>query len=175
MENVKELVQKIKVGLTQVSSSQKDEVNVMKAMLNDRGYEVDLYDKDGKTGSYNPCKSVREMISGVVAYTVKISNDEASELVEAYDFRKADAETLVDLSKEFINTYLKTGRKLPIGGREKSNASFILKEIKATERRYPKKIGVNSDGTDRYENGVVKVAAYEAIKSNTPCPSWVKK
>ena len=52
MENVRNLVNEIRTGLTQKSSSQKDEVRVMKAMLNDRDYVVDVYNntiinKDG--------------------------------------------------------------------------------------------------------------------------------
>ena len=36
MENVKNMVEEIKQGLSQVNSSQKDEVRVMEAMLNDK-------------------------------------------------------------------------------------------------------------------------------------------
>ena len=44
MENVKEVIDDIKNNLTQRSSSRKDEVSVMKAMLNDPEYTVDVYD-----------------------------------------------------------------------------------------------------------------------------------
>lgn len=174
MESVKSLLKEIKSNLSQVSSSQKDETRIMKAMLNDPSYEIDLYDKTGKVGTYNPSKQFREMIGSVVSSTTKISNDEAKSLVNSYEFKKADAEVLVDFSKEFVNTYLKTGRKLPLGGRKKSNVSLVLKDIKETSRRYPRKVGVNADGTDKYEKGVVKVGAYEAVKVIAPCPSWVK-
>ena len=46
-ESVKDLVKEIKTGLSQTSSSRKDEIRVMKAMLNDPSYEVDEYGKDG--------------------------------------------------------------------------------------------------------------------------------
>lgn len=174
MESVKSLVKEIKSNLSQVSSSQKDEVRLMKAMLNDTSYEVDIYDKSGKIGTYNPSKQFRSMMSSVVSSTAKISGEEAKSLVDSYEFKKSDAESLVDFSKEFVNTYLKTGRKLPLGGRKKSNVSLVLKDIKETSRRYPRKVGVNADGTDKYEKGIVKVGAYEAVKVIAPCPSWVK-
>ena len=35
--------------------------------------------------------------------------------------KKKEAEKFVNVSKEFVNTYLGTKRKLPLGGREKTN------------------------------------------------------
>ena len=175
MEKVKELINEIKSNLSQVSSSQKDEVRIMKAMLNDKDFEVDVYDKEGVVGTYNPAKSTRAMMASVIAGTTRISNEEASALIENYEFKKSEAESLVNLSKEFVNTYLQTGRKLPLGGREKSNVSLVLKEIKEQPRRFPRKVGVNPDGTAKYDNGIVTVEAYESVKLVAPCPSWVSK
>ena len=175
MENVKELIKEIKTNLSQVSSSQKDEVKVMRAMLNDKDFEVDVYEKEGKIGTYCPAKDVREMVSNVVAATTRISNEEASMLVQDYEFKKSDAETFVNVSKEFVNTYLQTGRKLPLGGREKSNVSLVLKDVKEQSRRFPRKVGVNPDGTAKYDNGVVNVGSYESIKVIAPCPTWTSK
>ena len=45
MANVNELLKDIKDNLKQRNSSQKDEIAVMQAMLNDNGYKVDVYDK----------------------------------------------------------------------------------------------------------------------------------
>lgn len=175
MENVKELIKDIKTNLSQVSSSQKDEVRIMRAMLNDKDFEVDIYEKEGKVGTYCPAKDVRNMISNVISSTAKITNEEASMLVENYEFKKSDAETFVNVSKEFVNTYLQSGRKLPLGGREKSNVSLVLKDVKEQARRFPRKVGVNPDGTAKYDNGVVNVGSYESIKVIAPCPSWVNK
>lgn len=175
MENVKDLIKEIKTNLSQVSSSQKDETRIMRAMLNDTDFEVDIYEKEGKVGTYCPAKDVRSMIANVVSATTKITNEEASVLVENYEFKKSDAETFVNVSKEFVNTYLQTGRKLPLGGREKSNVSLVIKDIKEQARRFPRKVGVNPDGTAKYDNGVVNVGSYESIKVIAPCPSWVNK
>ena len=54
MEEVKvvDLIKEIKDGITQRTSSNKDEVRVMKAMLNDRTYEVGVYNKTGRVDSF---------------------------------------------------------------------------------------------------------------------------
>jgi len=173
MENTKDLIKEIKSNLSQVSASQKDEVRIMKAMLNDKEYEVEIYGAEGVVDTYSPYKDSREMISNVLVNTTKITKDEADKLAEEYEFKKSDSETMVRISKEFTNTYLQTGRKLPLGGRERSNISLSLKEVKETTRMYPKKVGVNSDGSDRYEKVQTKVPSYEAIKVIAPCPKWV--
>jgi hypothetical protein len=168
------LVKEIKDNLSQVSSSTKDEIRVMQAMLNDTEYEVGVYTNTGVKETYNPAKDFRGMLSGVVANTTKISKDEASALVAAHEVTKAEASTMVNVSKEFVNTYLGTGRKLPFGGREKSNIAISGKDVKETTKTYPKKVGVNEDGTDRYESGERKVPAHFTAKIYSPCPEWVK-
>ena len=174
MENVKNLINEIHTGLSQASASQKDESRVMKAMLNDETFVVDVYNADGKSGSYSPYADARSMVSNIISSATKISKAEADDLAQNYEFKKSDAESLVNISKEFINTYLTTGRKLPLGGRETSNISLTEKKIDETIRMYPKKVGVNSDGSDRYEKVQTKVPAYSSIKVIAPCPKWVK-
>lgn len=175
MENVKALIKEIKGSLSQTSASQKDEIRIMKAMLNDDDYIVDVYASEGKCGSYCPAADARSMVSNILANTAKISKAEAEDLAAKYEFKKSDAEAMVNISKEFVNTYLDTGRKLPLGGRATSNVSLSLKNIEETTRMYPKKIGINSDGSDRYEKVQTKVPAYTGIKVIAPCPKWVNK
>lgn len=173
-ETVKSLVKEISSNLTQVSSSQKDEVRVMRAMLNDTGYEVSVYGKGGKEGTYNPAKDFRGMCANIISSAAKIPQSESEKIVSNYEVRKSDATTMVNISKEFTNTFMHTGRKLPLGGREKSNVSLSMKKVEATIRDYPKKVGVNDDGTDRFSTAPAKIAAHESIRVHGPCPSWVK-
>lgn len=174
MSTVQELVKEIRDGLSQVSSSTKDEVRIMQAMLNDVNYEVGVYGNSGLKETYNPAKDYRTMLAGVVASTTKISKDEAISLVNAHEVTKAEASTMVNVSKEFVNTYIHTGRKLPFGGREKSNIAISGKEVEATVKTYPKKVGVNEDGTGRYESGERKVPSHFTAKIYGSCPDWVK-
>lgn len=173
MENVKNLVNEIKSGLSQKSSSQKDELRVMKAMLNDKEYEVSVYG-GAEVETFCPAREAREMISSVIKTTTKMSGDEAAKLADAHEFSNKEASCMIGISKEFINTYLDTGRKLPLGGREKSDISLIQKEVKATTRSYPKRVGVNEDGTPRYEREEAPVKAHVTAKVIGPCPSWIK-
>lgn len=174
MANVNELVKEIREGLTQTSASQKDEVRVMQAMLNDTEYEVGIYGKDGLKEKYSPAKDFRKMTASIVASTTKVSKDEAEQLVSKHEVTKNEAQIMVDISKEFTNTYLATGRKLPLGGREKSNFALSVKEVEESVKTYPKKTGINEDGSVRYETGKKSIPAHTSIKAYGSCPIWVK-
>lgn len=174
MDNVtKQLIKEIRDNLSQTSASQKDEYRVMRSMLNDKNYVVDVYGNSGKIGTYSPFEDSRDMVSNIIVGVTHMTKPEADQLAEQYEFKNSDAVTLVNLSKEFVHTYLQTGRKLPFGGREKSNIALSVKDVEESTRLYPKKVGINSDGSDRYEKVETKVPAYQAIKSYAPCPRWV--
>lgn len=174
MEKLNELINDIKTNLSQTSASQKDEVRIMKAMLNDREFKVDVYGKTGVEDTYCPAEDARSMCSSIISATTKISVDEASSLMDKYDFKKSDANTFIGVGKEFVNTFVQSGRKLPLGGRELSNVSLSLKTVDETTRTYPKKIGIDNDGTGCYENVPTTIKAHESIRVHAPCPSWVK-
>ena len=48
MENAREVIAAVRDSVSQHSASRKDEITVMKAIINDPEYSVDVYDKDGK-------------------------------------------------------------------------------------------------------------------------------
>ena len=171
---VKPLIEEIRAGLSQTSSSARDEERVMRAMLNDRTYKVGVYGKDGKVAEYCPSEEARKMIGSINQSTTKMGVTEAQNLANAHEFKKAEAEVFVGIAKEFVNTYVQTGRKLPLGGREKSDIDLSLKEVEATTRTYPKKVGVNADGTSRYVKAEAKVPAHQSVRVHSSCPDWVK-
>lgn len=175
MSETMKLVKEIKEGLSQTSASCKDELKIMKSMLNDKDYVVDVYDSYGKAGTYCPYDDARAMVSSIITGATRMPKAEADSLASSYEFKRNESETLINISKEFVNTYLQTGRKLPLGKREKSNVSLSIKEVEETTRMYPKKVGVNPDGTDRYEKVETHVPSYTGIKVIAPCPKWVKK
>lgn len=174
ISQVDTLVDEIKKGLSQRSASRKDEIRVMQAMLSDPTYEVEIYYKDGLTETYSPCLDFRSMCSSVIANTAKVSTSEAEAMMTDYSVKKTEASAMVNISKEFINTYLQTGRKLPMGGRETSDVSLSLKEVPAKVRPCPHKIGVNEDGSNMYARNPAMVEAHESIRVHAPCPVWVK-
>lgn len=170
---VNDLLVEIRGSIKQVSSSQKDEVRIMQSMLNDTSYEVGIYSNAGKIDTYNPAKDFRNMQVNIVSAVAKIPKDEAVGLVQSYEVTKSDANTMVNVSKEFFNTYLSTGRKLPFGGREDSNYALSIKEVPKTEKTYQRRI-VEPDGTITWEPGKKTIPAHKGLKARSSCPSWVK-
>lgn len=174
MENVKSLIQEINQGLSQKSSSQKDELRVMRAMLNDREYEVSVYGKEGVEGTFCPAVEARNMIASVISSTTKIPAIEAEKLADSHEFKKNEAASMIGISKEFVNTYLQTGRKLPLGGRETSDVALLQKNVNDAVKYYPKRVGVNEDGTPIREQAPVNVKAHTSVRVLGGCPEWVK-
>jgi len=175
MEDVRNIVKEIAAIRTQQSASRKDEVKVMQAMMNDKTFKVAIYDRtDNDPEYYCPALDLRESLANQIHKTTKISQSEAQNLASEYEYTKADASTQVSVSKEFINIYMDTGRKLPLGCRDNSNVSLVQKKIEECERTYPRKTGVNDDGSDRYERAVTHVPAHNSIKIISSCPSHLK-
>jgi hypothetical protein len=174
IKGVNELVNDIKANLKQKSSSNRDEARVMRAMLNDRDFTVTTYSNSG-TETHCPAEEFRGMLGNIVSATAKLPKAEAENLVNNYEVKKSDAETMIGISKDFINTSLRTGRKIQLGGTESSNISVQLKEIPESIKRYPKKVGVNQDNSTKYENAETRVPAHEGLKVTSPCPDWVTK
>ena len=171
---VEKMVKEIKDNLSQVSSSHKDEVAVMQAMLNDTNYKVGVYKKEGQVDTYCPAEEAKEMLGRIISSTTKVNSQEAKVLADNYQFTKSDAATMVGISKEFVNTYVQTGRKLPLGGREKSNVSLAIKNVEPKTTGYPRKIGMDGSGNPIYKTDQAAIPNHSGIKSSSPCPSWVR-
>lgn len=167
MEDARKVIKEVELGCQQKSVSKKDEVTVMKAILNDPSYAVGVYAKEGKIEDYSPSSDLRKMLTNVISTTTKISSKEAAELVNNYEFTKSDASTMVNVSKEFINSYLPTGRKLALGGRENSNIHLLWKMIPERTAGIP-----NKNSKDRKST---LIPAHGGIKTSNPCPSWIEK
>lgn len=174
MESVKNLIEEINSSRSQTSASIKDEVKVMRAMLNDPTYKVDVWSRSGIEEQYCPYDEARSMIAKVLTDTTKISSNEAQDLANNYVFGKQESAIMVGISKEFVNTYIETGRKLPLGGRETSNISIAKKIKPETSKTFSKKVGVNDDGTDKFEKASVIVPEHGSLKVFSSAPSWIK-
>ena len=171
MSSVLNIIQQIQTTRTQQSASSKDEVSVMRAMLNDTTYQVGIYGNNGVVGTYCPSEEARCMLAEQIHKTTKMPLQESTQLANEYEFGRHDAEVQVGLAKEFVNTYMETGRKLPLGVRATSDVSLLRKEIQACDRTYPKKVGINEDGTDRYEKATTPVPAHTSIRVISSCPN----
>lgn len=170
---VSDLLAEIQTNHKQVSASQRDEVRVMQAMLNDTSYEVGVWAKSGQVGTYNPAKEFKNMQTNIISSVTKIGKDEAGKLMEGYEATKADATAMVGISKEFVNTYLSSGRKLPLGGREKSNFALSEKIVPKTEKTYQRRVD-SGNGDTTWEPGKKIIPEHKGLKARSSCPSWVE-
>lgn len=166
MENAKQVIAEVTKAVSQKSASKKDEITVMKAMMNDPEFSVGVYDKTGKIEDYTPGKDFRKVVSNAISATTKISGKEAAELLNNYEFTKSDASAMVGFAKEFVHTYLHTGRKLPLGGRENSNVELMWKEIA------DRTAGIPGSGSGDARSQTF-IPAHGGVKASCPCPSWV--
>ena len=107
------------------------------------------------------------------ASVTKMGKEETKKLVDEYEVTKADAATMVNISKEFVNTYLDSGRKLSLGGREKSNFALSVREIPTTEKTYQRRHD-DGKGNITWEPGKKTIPAHKGLKARSSCPSWVK-
>ena len=171
---VAELIAEISATRTQTSANAKDETRVAMAMLNDPTYVVDIYNKDGISGQYSPFADTRSMVADIIKDTTKVSSNEAQELANNYQFSKSGAQTMVAFSKEYINTYLQTGRKLPLGCREKSNCALVKKEKEAKVSSFPVPTAIDGNGNKTYNTAASMTPAYDTIKVTGSCPAHLK-
>ena len=182
MQDVKEIIEEIKRKRIESNTekkyetkSQKDEITVMKGILNDPSYEVSIYDKTGCIGIYNPSKEFRSMISGIITNSIGIQPNESKRIMDHYEFSNNDAKVMINFSKEFINSYMQTGRKMSLGGREKSDTSIIKRSIPGGVIKSPEIIGYNENGPIYSNTKETKLEEYETIKVFSPYPQWLKK
>lgn len=172
--SVKDVIHAIATTRTQTSANSKDEQRVAMAMLNDPTFKVDIYDKHGIIGQYSPYEDSRSMVASIVKETTKISSEEAKKLADAYQFGKSETDTMVNFAKEFVNTYLETGRKLPLGCREKSNCSLVRHTKEARVNSFPIPSGVDANGEKTYTTTTGMTPEYQTIKVTGACPAHLK-
>lgn len=163
--NVRELVKEINESLGNAkNSSNKDETRVMQAMLNDKEFKVKTFNSNGENGVYCPSEDARKMSASIIASTTKISKSEAQVLADAHTFTSSEAASMVGISKEFVNTYVQTGRRLPLGARETSNVKLELKHKPETL------VSVPNDKARK-----VTVPAHDTLRVHGACPVYLKK
>ena len=175
MENVKNIIDKIKSENSRVAASQKDEVAVMKAMLNDKDFHVTVYDKNGPTENMvSPSDCARSIASNVLTNAAGVPKEEANNIANEYEFTKSDAENMINISKQFIHTYLETGRKLPLGGRAKSNIALVKKVVPESIKGTPINSGTDDEGNNIWTTKTTVRPEHDSIKVVSPCPNWLK-
>ena len=173
---VEQLVEEIRGSLNRNKNcSQEDEVRVMQAMLNDKDFKVDLYGRNGKVTEYCPAQEFKRMESSIISSALRISKDEAASLMDDYSVSKSEAEVMVNLSKQFINTYVDTDRKISLGSRTDRHLQLSKKVVPERSRPCPKKIGVSEDGKSIYESPIVTKPEHITLKVHTLEPGGTEE
>ena len=106
MEKATEVISNVTKNVKQKSASKKDEITIMKALMNDTDYSTKIYGTANGVDINYPSRELRKVVAGAVSNITKLPIKEATELADKYEFTKTDAQAMVNLSKEFVYTYL---------------------------------------------------------------------
>lgn len=159
------------------TKNRRDEQRVMRALMNDMNYEVDVYKTghEGPVNKINPSKLLKTTVANAMTKITGMNRVEAAHLMSLYEFDNHDANRMLEFTKEFINVYLQTGRKLPLGGRKDSDISLVGRVMESNTLKYPVKTGkVDENGKEIFETKEVEVPEYRYAKAYCKCPSWKK-
>lgn len=134
------LINSIRNSTTQLGANRIDEVSVMTCMLNDKDFRVGIYDKsDGYIGSRCPANEATMFIKNIIQNATGLDSKDSLHLAESYRFTKKDATFMLTNMRDFMDTYMRTGRKLNILQNETSEASIYTKEISSVTKKVPDK------------------------------------
>ena len=162
------IIDEIKKSAKQISINKIDEVRVMKSMLNDKDFKIAIYDKnDGYIGDKCPAEEATQFVSNIIQAATGLDSKDSKHLAEGYEFTKKDAVFLVNNAKDFIETYMRTGRKLNIIQNGAGEASIYARNIPAGTKNIPAKPGSN-------ETKTISTPAYTKIVSISKSPKYVK-
>lgn len=158
MSEIREVTQK------QKSASRVDEIRVMRTMLNDPSFSVSIYDKNkGYIGTRCPRDEAVKFAANISSGITGLDNKSASELAQGYEFTKRDAIFLIENGRDFVKTYLSTGRKFPIIQAENAEASLFYRPTESKEKVVP-----TADGGKQ----VTPVPGYNKVVCRSKSPKY---
>lgn len=163
---LEELVLEIKKGTKQVSINKIDEVRVMKCMLNDKDFELGVYDKStGYVGQRNPHNEAVNFVKNIISGATGLDGKDSRHLAENYEFTKRDANFLLDNMRDFIQVYTGTGRKINIMQTSATEACLFTKPIEASTKSVPDK-----DNPGKLKQ--ITTSPYIKLVSASKCPKY---
>lgn len=164
MQDLMKQIQEI--TMKQKSQNKGDEVAVAQTLLNDPDFQVGIYDKNkGLIGTRNVHEEAVKFVANISAEITGLDKKTAEDLANQYTFTKKDANFIINTSRDFVQTYLKTGRKFNLVQSEDTEANIFLKPTPAKEKLIPTK-----DGTK-----LVKTGAYQKVACKSGCPKYNMK
>ena len=146
----------------QKSASKVDEVRVMRSMLNDDTFKLSVYDKNnGLVGTRCPREEAVKFLTNITTNITGLDKKTVSAMCNEYEFTKKDAMFMLDMSRDFNQVYLSSGRKLPIVQGADSEAAVFYRPIPIKEKKVP--------ATDK----VTTVPAFNKVICKSKCPKYI--
>ena len=162
------LIVEIKNSAKQISVNKSDEVKVMRSMLNDKNFRIAIFDKnEGYIGDKCPAEEATGFVANVIHDATGLDTKDSRHLAEGYEFSKKDAVFMVNNAKDFIEVYMKTGRKMNIIQNGASETSIYARDIPAGSKNIPAKPGSP-------ELKKISTPAYTKIVSISKAPKYTK-
>ena len=139
--NMNELIKDIKSKTkNQIAINKADEVRVMRTMLNDPEFTIGVYERNtGYVGDRSPYHESREFVKHVIMGATGLDGQDSEHLANNYEFQKRDAIFLIDNARDFVQTYLSTGRKFTLMQSGATEADIFTKVVPSGTKQVPDK------------------------------------
>ena len=166
MSELEQVITDIKKNLKQTSINKVDEVNVMKAMLNDKDFYIGVYDRGvGYVGQRCPHEEAVNFTKNIISGCTGLDGKDSRHLAENYQFTKRDAMFLLTNMKDFLNVYTSTGRKIGVVQNATTEASLYIKEVKGGSKIVPDK---DNPGNSK----IIETQPFSKLVSVSKCPKY---
>ena len=166
MSNLEQVISDIKKDLKQTSINKVDEVNVMKAMLNDKDFYIGVYDKGvGYVGQRCPHEEAVNFAKNIISGCTGLDGKDSRHLAENYQFTKRDATFLLTNMKDFLSVYTSTGRKIGVIQNATTEAALYTKEVSGGSKVVPDKEHPGSSKT-------IETQSFTKLVSVSKCPKY---
>lgn len=166
---MEQLIEEIKkVTETQTSINKADELRVMTTMLNDPEFSIGVYDKKiGYIGQRSPHDEAVKFVGDVIQRATGLDKKDSQHLASELEFTKRDANFLIGNMKDFLATYVSTGRKINIMQTGSTEANLFTKEIGSSTKTIPNKDNPNDTKT-------ITTSPYTKLVSQSKCPKYTE-
>lgn len=156
------LIQSIIERTTQTASNKSNEIDIMQSMLNDKDFKVAIFESGkGYIGSRSPRDEAIGIAVDTLSGATGMSKAEARALTENYEFTRKDAGRFINIGKDFISTYLQTGRKTTLISDPRGEVVVNLKHIEEHDKSVPDK---NNPGKTKIVKTTESIKLVSSVK-----------
>jgi len=167
MSELNDLINNIKNETSQIYINKANEIDVMRCMLNDKDYSISVYDKNGYVEQRSPHEEAIKFIASVINRSTGLDKKDANYLAENFEFNKKDAVFLLNNSRDFISTYMNSGRKFNIMQTKDTEADIYTEKVDSKIKSIPIK-----DSDKKFKE--IKTSSYTKLKCSSKCPRYSK-